>query len=233
MSNVQIRGFPDDLFRELEPLASESGVHLKEARELAMRMSKQVFTNADSFKFVYFTAGATGALDHLLSRPTIADPAEYRYVFAHPTVKPDEGDTRYVTYPSSITGNHPTLPDGRLIIDAAYAFCTELEPAELPPKTQYVIFSLSKSHNVADYRVGWFLSKRPIAHLHVLQYEYDYGSSLVYPLLEKASRYAANELFLRHGSQLKDRLTAAGCTVGSVPLFGFTSTGERIPFYTV
>jgi hypothetical protein len=228
-TNPQIKAFPDSLFRSVG-LTDPTTCSAEQTRRRARKLSASVLANHREFPFLYFTAGSTEALNWLLRQPFSTDPADFRYVRALPDFREDRQSLQYLSNPFSGTGMIIEVPNDELVLDAAYAFCTHDFTFTAPRGTMAVTFSLSKSHNLADARVGWFLSRKPVPSVHVLQYEYEYMSSVTHSAIALADSFAPNELYLRHGARLRDEMSMSGYTVGDVPLFGFKD-GKRVPYY--
>lgn len=243
MKPAQIISYDDTTIRDRiehqqrAPVGKIAEENAKIARERVRALCSHAFPNINDYRYVFFTAGATEAIDFLVTKqPTSAAKNEYRYVFAHSTVAvTDEPRTRYLSYPFSGTGNREDIPtDVPVILDASYIFCVDqpLSPP-LPKNVQHVIFSLSKSHNLYDYRCGWFFTNTRFPGLYTLQYEYGYMSSTTQACVAAAAQFAPNVLRQRHAESISASYAKAGLSEGEVNLFGFTPAGERVPYYQV
>lgn len=242
---AQIRSYSDDVFRIDTP--PKDAMYDQDARDiadkcrwLARAISSSAFDNLDTFPYVYFTSGITGALDYLLPRKRFkAHEKEYRYVFSHNSVltsqSAKEADSEYLTYPRSFTGAfNPIVSSNReILLDCAYIFATHLKHHQrlIPEKVSEVMFSLSKSHNLYDYRIGWFFSKTRYSGIYDLQYTYAYLPHNILPILQHVNKFPANHLYDLNKETFSQKFKENGLTESDTNLFAFTNTGNRIPFY--
>lgn len=236
----QIKSYPDLLFRKninISVTPATDPVELLEtARTHARLLCKSAFDNLDDYPYVYFTSGITEAITFLLvRRPIFARPREYRYVFSHSNVTTTPSNVEYRSYPFSATGKFEEIPtDREVILDCAYMFASNMSnPKTLPPNVSNVLFGLSKSHNLADVRVGWVFSKTKFIGPHTLQYDYGYGSSVIANAVATALQYRPNELYLTHKDSLSELYSANNVIENDTNLFGVNSANERVPYYTL
>lgn len=229
----QIKSYPDTTFRQ--KLDFSGTANFAEARKLARELCSTAFENLDEFPHLYFTAGVTEAIDFLCSkRRMMARPTEYRYVFGHPTVTTQQADITFASYPFSGTGKFEDIPENKeVILDCSYIFASNMSGVKrLPSHVSTVAFGLSKSHNLADVRCGWFFSKKVYATYHVLQTDYDYGSSIHLPVLRSALEYRPNELYLKFKDKFSSLYEKHQIEEVDTNLFGLTGEVRR-PWYTL
>lgn len=236
----QIKSYDNIFF--LSAIKPADQPHFAEARQLAYQMVKKVKAFSDieqRFPYLYFTDGATGAINSLIPKFDLVkmESDDYRYVRAFEnvtttnTMRAANARVQYFSYPYAGDGTFRPIPDTeQVVLDCSYMFASNMEAQPLPSNVDYAIFSLSKSHNLSTLRCGWICSRIVIPEFHILQYHVDYGSSMHIAALRDASRYEPNELYLRHKDELSERYKKAGATEGATNLFGMLS-GDRVPYY--
>jgi hypothetical protein len=241
---LQIRSYEDTLFRDKISLnhtvlsTNDSISLMATARDNARKLCASAFSNLEEFPYLYFTSGITESIDFLLTqREFYARVNEYRYIFAHKTVSPkNSGVAEYRSYPFSATGAFDDIPTTReVILDCAYMFASNMNHhvKKLPDNVSHVMFGLSKSHNLADLRIGWFFSKKQYLGFHTLQYLYGYASSIAASALSIAVEYSPNELYKRNSTILREKFINRNIIENDTNLFGISDTGEKIPYYAL
>jgi len=237
MLPLQIKSYNDDFFRSRVKWNSESMSDSKKLaeslRQMARDMIRKVFSNIDDFPEVYFTAGITESIDYLISKqPTEAQKTDYRYIFTHNTVTTQPANIMYISYPYSASGKFLDLPtEPRLIVDCAYLFASNMQSLSLiPNNVDHILFSVSKSHNLADLRCGWFFSRQRILSYHLSQYEYSYVNSMHHRILEIIQHYPLNFLYQTHRAELSDIYARHNLLETDVNLFALKNY-RRIPYY--
>lgn len=241
---VQIKSFRSDEFRSLVKVLAppssvlEARLRASSARETFYRFASQVLDDLREFPNCYFTSGVTEGIDTVLSgRPTQVLENEYRYVHLRPGVAKYPSPNLFVSSPFSGTGSHVDLfrfSDYRsIVVDWSYLFASDLTHTRSVPKNvDQMLFGFSKSHDVADLRVGVILSRTRIPHLHVPQYDFGYVSSIACQVVEAAATQPPNLLWQQNQkfvSVFRDR----NLVVGNTLLFGLNAEGERVPYYTL
>lgn len=238
----QIISYPDSSFREglslsRLPVAGADALEMAEScRVLARKFSQTAFKNLDQFPFIYFTAGVTEAIDFLVPKQTTRILTnEYRYVRAFPQVSESaiEAEAFYFSYPFSGTGRFEPIPSAKkLILDCSYLFASNMkEISNLPEQVEYVLFGLTKSHNLSDARIGWFFSKRKILSYHVLQYDYGYINGMYHQILNRVASSEPNALYLKYQESFSKLYREKGLLEGDTNLFALSPEGERVPYY--
>lgn len=237
MNKNQIRSYTDDVFRKQMPVPHMVWKDCTIERELAYKLSEKAFSNIRDFPYVYFTNGITEAINYLVpQQPLRIYPSEYRYLRLFPTVSEYAGDSIYLSYPYSGNGKFYGIPQNHsVILDCAYMFASNMgHEKQLPPNVTHVLFSLSKSHNLSDYRVGWMFSRTPLRPYHVLQYDYNYTvSATVAHALELANLYEPNFLYKKYKDQLSHMYKENNLVEHDTNLFGTSKDGIRHPWYTL
>lgn len=250
---LQIRSFQSEIFRSCifdalkrqaaQSLSASASVNrAAKARKQLTQIVSSVYPELDNFPYVYFTAGVTEAIDHVLRVPDRiqVSAGEYRYVRFFPNVyvsSTSSPNTMFVSSPFSSTGRHLDLRafgySQKLIVDCSYLFASNLCHApELPSNVDSLLFGFSKSHDLADLRLGAIVTKTKIPHLHIPQYDYGYVSSLMPSALETILSYPLNELW--HQNESLDAVYASkGLTVNDTRLFALDNLGNRVPYYSV
>lgn len=241
MKPLPIRSYADDTFHKFVRMAHTS--RAANARALARLFCESAFSNLDDFHYVYFTAGITEAINYLVhgNQVTIAR-GDYRYAFMGER-RADGKKIEYKSFPFAGDGKFRLIDDGMfhaldegdVVLDCAYMFASDMSHDRvLPPNVRQVMFSFSKGHNLSLARLGWFFSKDRIDHLHVLQYEYDYVSSVAESVLKGASSMEPNFLYLKYREEYSNLYKSVGLSEGNTNLFGVDPrTGARHPYYTI
>lgn len=240
--HLQVKSYNDNYFRsEIKlpiTLLDTQIENIQRARNLARKFSSSAFKNLDEFPYIYFTSGVTEAINFLVPRQeTTVIEGEYRYVRAIETVSLKSSNMYYYSYPFSGSGNFFDLKEiesnKSVILDCSYIFASDMSNDKiLPPNISYVMFGVSKSHNLHDLRLGWFFSKKRFLTLHTLQYEYGYASSLILPTLEKISLEKPNYLYNKYKSEFSELYLKNGLIEGNTNLFGLSSNKiQRIMYY--
>lgn len=236
----QIKSYYDDTFRRsIHPLsghatnARDQGDY---ARSLAREFTSAAFDNLDDFPYVYLTSGVTEAMDWVLPRHRVAMIGnDYRYAKFYE--RASRHDLLYQSYPYSADGGlHPiTSEELPVFMDCAYLFATAMEwhNRQVPENVQYLAFSLSKSHNIADFRIGWLMTKQPLEPQHIVQYGYGYVPHRHARVLEHALSYPPNTLYQKYRALLSRLYADAGLRETFTNLFGIDAEGQRIPYYAV
>lgn len=239
---TQIKSYSNIFFRRgLTYSPDDQFCDLKDARRIVRGLSMSAH-DVSEFPYLYFTEGITGALNFILpQQPFTAKNGDYRYVFGLPGITfLEQTKMLYLSSPSSIDGNHVDLNSEfvqsfeSVFLDCAYTFASNMNSqAVLPSNIKYVAFSLSKSHNLADVRVGWFLSKKKIPSLHTLQYDYDYGNSIIRKVLDNSMDREPNDLYLCNAQFLSGQYRKHRLIEGDTNLFGTDDTGLRVPYWVL
>jgi aspartate/methionine/tyrosine aminotransferase len=73
----------------------------------------------------------------------------------------------------------------------------------LSSKNEFILMSLSKSHNLADLRCGWIVSSVRIPHLIILKCDYSYISRVTGYALEAASLYDPKYLYHKYDDRFR------------------------------
>lgn len=232
----QIRSYHDLEFR-ISPNYSEvfewdSNTNL--IRELARRVSSLAFDNVKDFPYLYFTSGITDAINIIVpKKKTTILPLEYRYLNLFQTVTLKETDRAYMSYPFSGNGAFLPIPtDREVILDCAYIFASNMSNVKtIPENVSKVLFGLSKSHNLPDYRIGWILSKEKIPEFYTLQYDYNYAiNGNIKELLTKILMYEPNFLYNKYKQSFSNLYQSCGVTENDTNLFGIKD-GIKVPWY--
>ena len=230
---LQIKSYQDDTFRRTIHAVKDDPRY---AQGLAREFSAAAFDNLDAFPYVYLTSGVTEAMDWVLARHRVSMiDNDYRYAKFYERL--NRQDLHYQSYPFSATGELAPIAsvDLPVFMDCSYIFATNLlhHDRVVPKNVEYLAFSLSKSHNVADYRIGWLMTKAPLEPQHVVQYDYGYVPHRHARVLEHALSYKPNELYLKHGPTLSRLYADAGLRETYTNLFALDHSGQRIPYYTL
>ena len=244
----QIKSYQDAFFRNALSYSVEQVCNFEEARKIARGLSMSAF-DVSEFPYIYFTAGITEALNTFLSEsPFDMMKGDYRYVTVLPMrsgiLTPEETAINRVLYlstPSAINGRHVDLYQewiqrySEVFLDCAYMFASnmEFENRTLPQNIKRVAFSLSKSHNLADVRVGWILSRTPYRPLHALQYDYDYGNSIITGVMRQTLLEEPNYLYYKYKREYGRKYKRNKLIEGDTNLFGLDQNGGKIPFWTL
>lgn len=232
-----LRGYPDAMFRSgLAANLFPESPNFEEARTLARKLSGEAF-NLEEFPYIYFTSGASEALDFLLSKTQHQVlRGEYRYVFGH-DVTVEERDHALLSYPFSATGrfeNLDKMEGKKLILDSTYMFASNMNcPKDLPSNVEQIIFSVGKSHNVADMGCGWFFSKTKFSTFHTRQYELNYGMAMHVKVLRNVAKYPANHLYKKYQEKFSAKYQEAGLTEVDTNLFALDDNGTRVYWQTL
>lgn len=233
----QIRSYNDSTFRLKDNIYKFNCWASKDSfRDLAYKFSKQAFTNIENFPYVYFTSGITEALNFLIPKKKfLINQNEYRYLEMFSSVTRDSSniDSKFLSYPFSGNGKFLDIPnDSPVVLDCSYIFASNLTNNKiLPNNVDQVLFSLSKSHNLADYRLGWFFSKQKIKEFHVLQYDNHYGiNNINFEILNTVNDLEPNYLYLKYKSMFTDMYNANNVSENDTNLFGLKNN-MRIPWY--
>lgn len=241
MTNYPIKSYNDNLFRknivipDLNYLTSGNDNEYRLAESMARKFCEGAFSNLEIFPYFYMTSGATEAIDCLLPMQEFNIlPGEYRYSMIQSTFSTTTQPTMYFSYPFSGSGKFESIPDDKnIILDCAYIFSSNLNNIRmLPDNVESVIFSLSKSHNLSDLRIGWFFSKKKIAKYDILQCEYGYFNRLHIEAFKTIMEYRPNELYLRYKSEFSKKYIDNAMIENDVNLFAF-SKNKRIPYYLI
>jgi len=230
MKNDQIKSYNDSTFR----LSGFSNAPYSEIRDVARSISKKAFNNIDEFPYLYFTAGITESLNFLIPKQpiTILD-GEYRYLKLFSNVTEKETDHRFLSYPFSGNGTFISIPEDKpTILDCSYIFASDMSNQKtIPTNVDKVLFGLSKSHNLSDYRIGWILSKEKISNYHILQYEFDYSVNVnLFNILKNVELHIPNFLYIRYKDKLSELFSKNNVTENNTNLFGIKDN-VRIPWY--
>lgn len=230
---VQIKSYKDDTFRQAVQSVKDEPEY---ARQLAREFSAAAFDGLDAFPYVYLTSGVTEAMDWVLPRHRVSMiDNDYRYAKFYERL--NRQDLHYQSYPFAANGELPPIAsvDLPVFMDCSYIFATALtwHNRVVPDNVKYLAFSLSKSHNVADYRIGWLMTKAPLEPQHIVQYGYEYVPHRHARVLEHALLYPANHLYLKHGPALSRLYADAGLRETYTNLFALDQNGQRIPYYAV
>jgi hypothetical protein len=236
---LPILSYNDNLFRSDLIIPDNKSVYSKidyvELEIIARNFCSSAFDNLDEFSYLYFTAGVTESIDFLLSRGKFnIFPGEYRYARIHNTICDTPVENFYLSYPFSGNGKFLDIPTNRnVILDCSYIFASDMKCNKiLPNNVDYVLFGVSKSHNLSDLRVGWFFSKKKIHSYHILQREYGYGGIMHKLVLENISKKRPNELYIRYRDEISNNYKKHNLVEGNTNLFALSET-ERIPYYKV
>ena len=239
MNNSQIRSYDDNTFRYTTNLYNQEvdwNRDVAKIRNLAYSISSTAFDNVNEFPYLYFTAGVTDALNIIIPKnPVTVIENEYRYLKLFNNVTTNETDTRFMSYPFSGNGKFLTIPEDKpLILDCSYIFASDMNNQKIiPSNVKQVLFGLSKSHNLPDYRIGWILSKERIKEFHLLQYEFKYTiNGNVQSVLEKVKSYDSNFLYNKHRSYISTLYKQNGIEETNTNLFGIKND-IKIPWYTL
>lgn len=229
MNPPQIKSYDDDTFRvTMGPPNTDA---MENARMYAREMAEEAFTNLDEFPYIYLTSGATEAIDWVLPmhRPQVLE-NDYRYARLYGRSRPD---LHYQSYPFAGTGKFMSVgTDLPVFLDCSYMFASHMQHTRVVPKNvAYIAFSLSKSHNVADYRIGWLMTRAPLRAQHLVQYDYGYGPGRHASVLSCASHYPPNHLYLINRKRLSDAYAERGLLETDTNLFALDQQGNRIPHY--
>lgn len=232
----QIRSYYDSTFRNLIPL-SDPWTNKDRERELAYSICSKVFKNIHDFPFIYFINGITEGINHYASNfKIIKHRSDYRYLDLVSSNHNNGSEIFYQSFPFSGDGKfHSIKKDKPVVLDCAYLFCSNLNYDQvIPDNVDSVMFSLSKSHNLPDYRIAWMFCKNKINQYHVLQYDNNYGiNSFVLPALELIQTKPLNFLYLKYKNEFSKLYSSDNLIEGDVNLFALTSKGDRIPFYVL
>ncbi len=240
MISNQIHSYYDSLFRcpidiGLDKLKTDDSVALmKHTESLARELCASAFDNLDEFPYFYTTSGITEALNYKLSSVQFtALSGEYRYAMSFPNFTRKSVDVTYFSYPFSGTGKFEAIPESKsVILDCAYMFASNMTNDKyLPNNVSDVMFSLSKSHNIADMRIGWIFSKEKFTPYQILQHEFGYLNKQHSIFIQRALEYAPNELYKRHKDAIDELYNKNKISVGDTNLFGIDQVGKRIPYY--
>ena len=232
----QIRSYSDSEFRNLTHYAEEfewdSNTSL--IRDLAFNVSSQAFDNATDFPYLYFTSGITDAINVIIpKKKTTILPLEYRYLNLFQSVTLKESGRTYMSYPFSGNGKFLDIPTEQdVILDCAYIFASNMSNVKvIPSNVSKVLFGLSKSHNLPDYRIGWILSKEKIPEFHALQYEYNYAiNGNIKEALTSVLMHQPNFLYNKYKQLFSEMYQSNGVTEGDTNLFG-VKDGIKVPWY--
>ena len=239
---LPILSYPDQFFRHgLEYSVhkmrfSEQKSIAESNRNICRSLCQKAIKNTDDFPYIYFTAGATEGINYFFQAMDLQIFAnEYRYVQTLPHSYQPTSDGIFYSNPFSGSGKLQNLSfEKNNIIDLTYLFATEMnQPITLPKQTCAALFSLSKSHNLADLRIGWILSKQMIPCFHVLQYDYGYINSLLSSVLAKIASEKLNYLYLKYNDRLQRLYKQNGLESTDTNLFALNKNGQRIPYYSL
>lgn len=234
----QIRSYNDDLFR-LSTCYESSLTWDKDTsviRDLAKNISRKAFDNVDDYQYVYFSSGVTDALNVLIPKKNInIYQNEYRYLnlFNNVTVTNEYNDIDYLSYPYAGNGKFLKIPTNKpLLLDCSYIFASNMSHDRIiPDNVHTVLFGLSKSHNLADYRIGWILSKNKIPEYHILQYEFNYAINGNIPvILNNVLNHDGNWLYKKYKDNISTLYSKNNVTEHDTNLFGIKN-GIKIPWY--
>lgn len=234
---LQIKSYNDDYFQKIINFNDiNHQLFAGKSRELARKFSSIVFKNLDDWPYLYFTSGITEAINFLfLSHPTYAQTDDYRYVHSLPTVKHYTTDSYYYySYPYAGNGKFNKIPNNKnLILDCSYIFASNLNCVEvIPENVEYILFGVSKSHNLSNLRSGWFFSKKKIKSFHVLQYDYEYLGIVHKQILDTISQYEVNFLYKKHKKVLSELYEKHKIEEPDTNLFGIFNN-QKIPYYVL
>lgn len=234
----QIKSYDDDFFKNLINFNDHTDQSLLPTvtRDLARQFSSRVFKNIDNWPYIYFTSGITEAINFLvLSKPTYFQPDDYRYLYTLSTIKsPSDSCQYYFSYPYAGNGKFLTIPDNKnLILDCSYIFASNMNCEQyLPNNIEYILFGVSKSHNLANLRCGWFFSKQKIESFHVLQYEYNYLGKIHKQILDAIIAYDGNYLYQKHKDKISKLYFDHNLEEFDTNLFSIKGR-QKIPYYTL
>lgn len=237
--NNQIRSYFDNTFRLQNNLYTYGCWDKKDIlRDLVYKFCLNAFSNIETFPYVYFTSGVTEAINFLVpKRKFFINKNEYRYLelFSSVTVDKTKSESTFISYPFSGNGKFIEIPtDNPIVLDCSYIFASNLTHNKiLPNNVEQVLFGLSKSHNLADYRIGWFFSKYKIPEFHILQYEHNYSiNNANYEILNKVNSFECNYLYLKYKDRFSELYFKNKIIENDTNLFGLKSN-QRIPWYTI
>jgi hypothetical protein len=103
----------------------------------------------------------------------------------------------------------------------------------VPAHVKYLAFSLSKSHNVADFRIGWLMTKEPLQPQHLVQYDHEYGPSRHAEVLRMAINFAPNYLYRKYKDHLSELYAKHKLEEPHTNLFALDARGIRVPYWTL
>jgi|694.fasta_scaffold82802_2 hypothetical protein len=236
---LQIRSYNDDFFRKKIKLLSRVPVYddslIKETREKTFYFCSKVFKNLNEFPFIYYTAGVTEAINFLLMcQQTTSLKNDYRYVFSLPTVNTNSDiNTMYFSYPFAGDGKFKSIPENKkIILDCSYMFASNLNSVDfIPNNVEYVLFGISKSHNLYDLRSGWIFSRKKILPLHFCQYEFNYNGVIHSLIIDSIVDKDSNFLYKKYKTKFSKLYKDNNLVENDVNLFGVSSEGKKIPYY--
>lgn len=122
--------------------------------------------------YVYPVSGITTAIDWwtLNEKRGI-----YKYDGDYEWVDNTGNEVLYISCPSSIDGNHTTIPtDVPVVLDLAYVGTTSITKIPMTKNIEKVFYSLSKPFGIGNVRTGWYFTRRPDIKLHNLTKEAGY-----------------------------------------------------------
>jgi histidinol-phosphate/aromatic aminotransferase/cobyric acid decarboxylase-like protein len=149
-------------------------------------------------------------------------------------VTEEPADLLYFSYPFAGNGQFEKIPEGNkaVFLDCAYLFASNMTNArQLPDNVEYLAFSVSKSHNLADIRCGWVMTRKKIEAYHLMQYTYGYGSSAHVSVLQSVLSQVPNYLYLKYKDTFSAMYNANALREGDTNLFATKRSGERVPWY--
>jgi hypothetical protein len=133
---------------------------------------------------VYPMNGITEGLNWWMSqekRAILKAPGDYQWVDESPGI----GQVQYLSYPSSIDGNYPVIPEHiPLALDLAYLGSSEPLPLSCIANVDFAFFSLSKTFGLRNIRTGWLFSKSPQKKLEQLIYNAKYYNGFAHSVAE-------------------------------------------------
>lgn len=235
---TQIKSYDDNFFRHMINFNNNTeNTELSEAsRNLARKFSSNAFSNLDNWPYLYFTAGITEAINYfVLSKPTYAQESDYRYLKTLPILKTlSNNDQYYFSYPYAGNGKFLEIPKNKnLILDCSYIFASNLKcNTEVPDNVDYILFGVSKSHNLSNLRSGWFFSKKKIQSFHVMQYDYNYLGIIHKKILETISLYECNHFYKKFHKEFSQLYKENNLHENDTNLFAMLND-QKIPYYTL
>ena len=123
---------------------------------------------------VYPMNGITQGLDWWYdkeARSVVVYPGDYQWI----TQKSGYGKIRYISVPSAIDGNFIDIPkDIPTAVDLAYVGSTKVKKIDIPKKTEFVFYSLSKPFGVRNVRTGWIFTRKEDKRLDALTHSAKY-----------------------------------------------------------
>ena len=199
-----------------------------EAVEAQHREWVKDIIDLSTFKFCYFTYGATDAIHHWQlteKRPWQKLEGEYEYaetIGTKPTVCcdvpgqymneqgrsalgriVDPNKPMFLSIPSAADGNYFNVELKRqlecpVILDCTYVSSTDKQRINVPKNTEQVFFSFSKGFGLVGERLGLVYTKEPHASLHLLKEFENWNYTGVGTMQLIMKNFAVDEMWNRH-----------------------------------